>query len=264
MYFSLIETKQKGKETESRVLANPYWKEYSRSYRALEGDKIIRAPKTTAWKLFLNHSYRENGKVKKKQAYILTIHHWNVVDEYQRFLTAFNEDEVHPGWCCVSDDLSGYFDEKILHSFPDADLDEVWELFEKKIKPLEDAIIGEFKQSEEYQWWEINRAMKEEEKERKREEKRKEEARQEEERRQQYQYQQKSREEFYRSFNFDTASSSSSLSLSDEEANLLIRHFDVVYKQLAVKVHPDKIGGDTEKMKILNSLNERIKKVRQG
>ena len=93
MYFSLTATKQLGQNRyyKSSTLKEPYiktevWtaningKIIKGNMRSLEGEKFIREGKTTAWKLILNNTYRdESGKMHKQQAYIKTIHYWEIV-----------------------------------------------------------------------------------------------------------------------------------------------------------------------------------------
>lgn len=88
-------------------------------------------PILDAYKISIHHSYRENGKVKKKQWAICTMSYYDIV-EYG-------------------------FDDKVVKSVLDAKIAEMgikrgqfYRMVYDKLNPLEDAIKAEFEQTEEY------------------------------------------------------------------------------------------------------------------
>lgn len=264
MYFSLTETKQLGQNRyyKSSTLKDPYiktdvWtaningKIIKSNMRSIEGEKIIRESKTTAWKLSLNHSYRdESGKVHKQQAYIKTINYWEVVDQ---FLFAIRdgkkESEIQAGHLAFGYCDGEWFDKKVLKIFPDADLEAVWKLYQRKVKDIEQSIVQEFKASDEFKWWKLNQKLR---KEIDRLKKQEEQAKQ---RQEQQTYQDTFREYEDARKAFISTTSSPAVTLSQAEATLI----EKCYKAMAVQVHPDK-GGSVEDMQLLNSLRDRVRK----
>lgn len=268
MYFSLTETKQLGQNRyyKSSTLKDPYiktdvWtaningKIIKSNMRSIEGEKIIRESKTTAWKLSLNHSYRdESGKVHKQQAYIKTINYWEVVDQ---FLFAIRdgkkESEIQAGHLAFGFCDGEWFDKKVLKIFPDADLEAVWKLYQRKVKDIEQSIVQEFKASDEFKWWKLNQKLR---KEIDRLKKQEEQAKQRQEQKQYKQtYQDTFREYEDARKAFISTTSSPAVTLSQAEATLI----EKCYKAMAVQVHPDK-GGSVEDMQLLNSLRDRVRK----
>ncbi len=268
MYFSLIETKQLGQKlySKSSTLKKPYiktdvWtaningKIIKSNMRSIEGEKIIRDSKTTAWKLSLNHSFRdESGKVHKHQAYIKTIHYWEIVERFLWVIKDSKESDIQDGDLAFGFCDGEWFDKKVLKIFPDANLDEVWKLYQNKVKDLEQSIIKEFKESNEFRWWKLNQKLREEiDKLKKQEDAAKDRARQQEQFKQQtYQDTFREYEDAGKAF---ISTSSSAVTLSQEEAKLI----DKCYKAMAVQVHPDK-GGTNADMQLLNNLRDKVKK----
>ncbi|WP_375199990.1 hypothetical protein [Bacillus sp. RS11] len=88
-------------------------------------------PILDAYKISIHHSYRENGKVKKKQWAICTMGYYDIVE-----------------YC---------FDDKVVKSVLDAKIAEMgikrgqfYRMVYDKLNPLEDAIKAEYEQTEEY------------------------------------------------------------------------------------------------------------------
>ena len=261
MYFSLIPFNHK-KEFKTSTVANPEIKETTSTMqftglpeatittRTIKGDTIIREIDKPAWKIVLNHSWRENGKVKKKQAYIRTAYYWDIVDDFLDRLDRWGKERIQAGYCLSGD---GYdFDNRIKKVFPNADLDKIWKLFQEKAKPIEEAVFQEFKASDEFKWWKLNQKLK---KEIDRLKKAEEKAKQRQEQRQYNQTYQDTFKEYEEAKKAFISTSSPAITLSQAEATLI----EKCYKAMAVQVHPDK-GGSVEDMQILNSLRDRVRK----
>lgn len=215
-----------------------------------------------AYKISIHRSYRENGKVKKKQWVICTIGHYYIID-YGNWI----------GDCCrLKDKLEtiGISEQKLCN------------LVYAKLEPLTAKIENEYKETEEYrvskkndeiinkhkaserefnnkygggynQCYDVFGELKNESKlnqiledykfRKEYEEKSK-------------QYQRSYYEKHNSNYNYDSSSSYSNNNNSnynDDEKKLLKEAF----KLLAMKHHPDR-GGDTEKMAAINNLKEKI------
>ena len=84
MYCTITKKKEPKLSHNGNVYRKIEWKQ--NSYNAWQGywsndDLIDREPKDK-WVLTMNESYRENGKVKKKQTYLTTISYWHIIDEW--------------------------------------------------------------------------------------------------------------------------------------------------------------------------------------
>lgn len=88
-------------------------------------------PIKTAYKISIHHSYREDGKVKKKQWVICTIGYYDLI-------------ECCPGDCIIQDELNKKLKEM------DITEDELWDMVYKKLNPIIDKITKEFEAGEEY------------------------------------------------------------------------------------------------------------------
>lgn len=215
-----------------------------------------------AYKISIHHSYRENGKMKKKQWVICTIGHYYIID-YGNWI----------GDCCrLKDKLEaiGISEKKLC------------DLVYAKLEPLTEKIENEYKETEEYrvskknveiinkhkaserefnskygggynQCYDVFGELKNESKlnqiledykfRKEYEEKSK-------------QYQRSYYEKYNGNYNYDSSSSYSNNNHSnynDDEKKLLKEAF----KLLSHKHHPDK-GGSTEKMAMINNLKEKI------
>jgi hypothetical protein len=83
MYCTIIEKQSKKKPHRSNVYRKIEWHAYTSGI--LEGsgtwyqeDEIQREPREK-WDIVLNESYRENGKVKKRQHHIYTVTYWDII-----------------------------------------------------------------------------------------------------------------------------------------------------------------------------------------
>ncbi len=213
----------------------------------LEGEKIIREPRSQAWRILLNHSFRQNGKVKKVQIYMRTLSWWDVVDGYLGLCESWQTDEVPAGF--PSSDGWGIFFDKVVAKFPDVHDGELWKLFETKAAPIEQSIISEFKKMEEYRWVKINlklRAKIKDEEEK---------SRDAEERIWEKTFRDHYRQKYHYQSNYCHFGISESISLTPDEARII----NNCYRDMALKLHPDK-GGGTKDMQILNGLRDKLRK----
>lgn len=85
-----------------------------------------------AYRITIHESYRENGKVKKKQSGICTVDYYDLATD----------------WFCLYD----WGNSKIETAAKELNCseEELYTLIEKKLEPIQERIIEEFKQTEEY------------------------------------------------------------------------------------------------------------------
>lgn len=217
----------------NETLRNPY----------VNGEQILREPRPS-YVLRVGESCRQDAKVKSRQKHIRTFSEWDVIDELLGC-------QIHSWEYAPGRYIDWYdFEKDIKKAFPDADVDETWELIQKKITPIEDRILAGFKETEEYRWWLETKALRDQLKAEQAQAK----AKAESERRR---YEERSRQQYHRFHQqtfTDRSAGSGLISLSQEE----IRIIDTCYRAMAVQLHPDK-GGDPEDMKILNRLKDKIR-----
>jgi hypothetical protein len=151
MYCSILKEQMNRKPSRSRVFKNPRWQPDYRGSDTFElvGEEIERAPKEK-WRILIKASRRTNGKVKKDQRYLGTLTYWNIVDDYLELQRHGVKDD------CMYD-YRIY--EAIEKHFPDQQ-QTVVRLFESKFKPIVQAVIEDYKQSEEYRWLVENERIK--------------------------------------------------------------------------------------------------------
>lgn len=112
----------------------------------ITGEKIVRVEIKPSYIIKLGESYRQDGKVKTRQKHIKTFHEWEVIDTFLDYQKSGNKQGT--GYF-----IDGYdFDKDVQKAFPDAAAS-AWALVRDKIEPIENSIIKEFKQTEEYHWW---------------------------------------------------------------------------------------------------------------
>jgi len=238
----------------SKIYKNPKWGPYwqgSDKYE-LKGEEIQRDPKVK-WRILLKESYRdEQGNVQKRQWHIATITYWDIVHDFL--------DSVRQGW----EDM--IYNESIRcgleKHFPEDRLEELWRLIDERYLQIKEATIDEYKKSEEYHWFLQNQKMENSKSNpnRKREERERKQREQEERRKQD---EERQRQEYYRHRSQDHErffKSSSGLKLSDQEKPVFDRLLKAGYRKLATELHPDH-GGDTEEMKILNVLKDKLQEL---
>lgn len=101
------------------------------SYR-YTGGRFVR-PIKKAYKISIHKSYRENGKVKKKQWVICTMKYYDIATN----------------WCWIGDYITSSKLENVLKEMEISE-EELWEIVDKKLDPLIEKIQNEFQQTEEY------------------------------------------------------------------------------------------------------------------
>lgn len=231
MYIKVIKKNVIRKEHPAVYREQKYevWKDGYISW--YESDPIPRENKNK-YDFIACKSYRENGKVKTDQQHIATIKYWDIAggwgDEFLR-------DRL----------IDLYGDNEEMFNY-------IWNLVEVKYRPIEEEILLEYKQSEEYKYkvyWEneVKRVNDEIKKQREREE---------EAKRQQYY-------DFFRdysSYYSNSFSSSSSIGVSINNKELAKELIKSGFRQLALKCHPDK-GGTTQQFQELNILKEQLEKL---
>lgn len=226
-------------------------------------EKFIR-PKNIAYKISIHHSYRENGKVKKKQWYITTMNYYDIAEGFG-----------------LHDVLWEVKLNKILEE-TGLSLDDFYILVYEKLGPLTESIINEFQQTNEYKTHKRHQSilakyqqakskfekvygtgtysecydvfgklqnpqrfyelMKEYEKKKE----------------QQRSYYEQQRRNYNNYNNYSSYKSTTSSNYTEQEKKLLKEAF----KLLAMKYHPDRNQGKdtTETMAAINNLKEKILK----
>ena len=208
----------------------------------IHGAEIQREPRPV-YVLRVGESYRDdNGNPRSRQKHIYTFDEWAMIDE---LLTCEEHDWKHSAGRYID---PPWYEKQLKKSFPDVDPWEFWPTIKEKLKPIEDRVLNEFMQSDEYRWWGKTLKLKKKlEAERIRAKAK--------EKKQQEQYQRQSYQQSYQS-NSNAVSLPAGLSLSTDEAGLIKK----CYREMSKAVHPDK-GGTDEDMAVLNSLMDRIKAV---
>lgn len=202
----------------------------------VQGEPISREPRPS-FNLRLCESYRQDGKVKSRQKHLASFSEWDIVDAFMD--SESFETHYQTAYCLDYE----WTEKKTKEVFPTVDIQVVWGMIQDKMTSIEDPIIDHFKKSEEYLWWRKTLSLKNKlkaEQERKQQEKRQQES--------QYQYQQ------YHSNT--TVAPPTGLTISEDEAGIIKK----CYRSMAVALHPDKGGSDTD-MALLNNLMDRIKKL---
>ena len=99
-----------------------YWHFYS--------DERFERPVKKAYRISIHHSFRENGKVQKKQFVLCTVNYYDLATD---FFSIYD-------WC----------DSKIALAAEglSVGVDEIYELVERKLEPLIDKIQKEFHETE--------------------------------------------------------------------------------------------------------------------
>lgn len=96
-------------------------------------DDCFERPVKKVYKISIHHSYRENGKVKKKQFVICTAHYYELAtDVFSLF--DYGESKI----------------EQVAEKLEVAQ-DQIYDLIESKLNPLQEEIKRQFSQTEEYQ-----------------------------------------------------------------------------------------------------------------
>lgn len=132
-----IETKKPNKHGYSKELISEYRNLIMNGvdisyYRYQYSDNKFERYIRKAYKISLHESYRENGKVKKKQYSLCTVRYYDIAD----------------GWFSIYDYCSRKI-EKIAQELG-IEQNDIYTLVDNKVDPLIDSITNEFRQTEEY------------------------------------------------------------------------------------------------------------------
>ena len=95
-------------------------------------DERFERPVKKAYRVSIHHSFRENGKIRKRQFVLCTVNYYDLATD---IFTIYD-------WCNSKIELAA---EELSVS-----VDEIYELVEKKMNPLIDKIQSEFHETEEY------------------------------------------------------------------------------------------------------------------
>jgi len=143
----------------SRVYKNARWepKNWGSKKYKLTGDEVPRELKDR-YRITLNESYRENGKVKKRQWHILSLSYWDIVDdwvfdaEFRTNRSTLSAEGYEYKWGVIDYNEREIYRriEKHFSDLQHDDYDRIIKLISDKLKPIGDEIIQEYKQSEEY------------------------------------------------------------------------------------------------------------------
>jgi len=105
----------------------------------LDGEEIPRDPRPS-YILRVGESYRDdNGNPRSRQKHIYTFDEWAMIDE---LITCEEHDWKHSAGRYIDAD---WYEKQLHKTFPDVDPWEVWPVIEKKLKPIEDRVLDEFK-----------------------------------------------------------------------------------------------------------------------
>lgn len=213
-----------------------------------------------AYKITIHESYRENGKVKKKQYYIATMEYYSIVEYGSNIFDYMTYEEQN----------------KLLEKLELTE-EQLCEIVYKKLDPLIEKITKEFEETEEYVIAKRNKEIIRVYNEKKTIFEKKygtdtydycydvfgklRNSELLEKIKKQYEAKEKQRSSYYESYrsnynnNYKYNSSYSNLNQSNynEEEK---KHLKKIYKVLALHFHPDKETGDSEIMKTVNKLKE--------
>lgn len=106
---------------------------------AYSGERFDR-PNKDAYKISVHKSFRENGRVKKKQWVICTMDYYSLVDSW-------------PGECIRQDTLNSKLKQMSIGEA------ELWDLVYEKLQPIIDQVKSEFVQTEEFKTIQHHRAI---------------------------------------------------------------------------------------------------------
>ncbi len=132
-----IKTKRQNKDGYPKELKSEYMschifgEDCGHYYHYYSGERFEREVRK-AYRISLHHSYREHGKVKKKQIVLCTVNYYDLATDC---FTVYD-------WCGSKIELAA----KEL----DVNIDDIYGLVETKIAPLQEKVMEEFSQTLEY------------------------------------------------------------------------------------------------------------------
>ncbi len=132
-----IETKKSNKYGYPKEIISNYYQwtiggEDMSHYSYHYSEERFERPIKKAYRISIHHSYRENGKVKKKQYVLCTVNYYDLATDSFNFY-----DWADSKICKVAEELN-------------ESIDDIYELVEDKIKPLREQIQAEFSKTEEF------------------------------------------------------------------------------------------------------------------
>lgn len=234
MYCSVVEKQSKRKPWPSRIYRNPAWKPYYPGSDKLElsGDEIHR-PVRPKWIFTIAESYRENGRVKKRQYHAFTLHFWAIIDCFVSRLKDGSEDPESIGY--IKSDI--YYGLERHFKDPE-EQDRLYKLVEAKCEPIRTRVIAEYRQMDEYPIMLQNVDMVRE--------------------REKGQGRKKASFESFRSFAFGGSEADSfNFNLGGLDRGLARQVIESGYRRMAQKLHPD-AGGTDSAMQALNQIKEKM------
>ncbi len=219
MYCSITRQKmkrRKGNTARSGVYKHPRWRpDSSGSGYEITGEEIKRDLKDK-WQVVLCESFKADGKTKKKQWYIAVVTYWEIVD---------NKYGKIPGM------LSQRFRNRIKEHFPgadDAETDRIYGLIKNKIARIQQDVLKDYHDSEEFYYRLIQNLIEE-----------------------------KKKKKQQGDFNARVEENNLFENSIPNDRDLSLEIIEAGYKKIAAKYHPD-TGGNKALMQSLNSVRERL------
>ncbi len=257
MYITIKKQKENRKPQPGGIFKNPRLDEKPSVWGrgSITGEEFEREPKEK-YRITLNQSYRQDGKVLKNQWHVSTVSYWDIVDNH---ITSIEFEWLKPSWEFLTEHTAERLN-RISPKATRAQIEWAYNMILTKMQPIQKAVIEDYQQSEEYKWLHVNvriridqRARQEAKRQREWEQRereareRAEEARRTEERYRKY--------SGSRNNNAGCGPSDPLSGLSPEERELAKQIIKEGFRKTATKCHPD-VGGDTDKMQSLNKVNE--------
>ncbi len=171
------------------------------------------------WRIVLYDSFKENGKIKRKQWYVCTITYWDIVDDY--FVKSHKGKLMNHAW------------KRLDGLFPDAGEDEknaIKKIILSRIEPLRKKVLVDYQKSDEYYYRLIQNMVEEKHKE----------------------SQAKKKSE-----NKNNKKHIRRKVCQGNEKEVALEIIRAGYKKMAAKYHPD-TGGSTAMMQKLNIVKDRL------
>lgn len=110
------------------------------SYGWRYSEERFERPLKQSYRISIHQSYRENGKVKKKQFVICTARYYDIAENFFNIYDSWYEEKIK----LIAEELS-------------VEIDEIYDLLNDKMYPLEKKIQEEYRATEEYKTYIENR-----------------------------------------------------------------------------------------------------------
>ncbi len=208
-----------------------------------KGEEVKRDLKEK-WRIVLYDSFKENGKIKRKQWYVCTITYWDIVDDY--FVKSYNGKLLSHAW------------KRLNELFPDAGEDEknhLKKIVLSRIEPLRKKVILDYQKSDEYYYRLIQNMVEQKHKESQAKKNKK----TENNHKSSYNENEKKSE---RKNNKKSENKKKHIRIKKNvyqgnEKEVALEIIRAGYKKMAAKYHPD-TGGSTSMMQKLNIVRDRL------